>query len=805
MADVEANILIRAVDKVTAPVRRINAAVDRMTRPIRRVSNAAMRLGEATGINTLARGLRGAAAAAGGLGSRLAGVLGPLGALGGAASVAGLGKIVTDFATGADETSKFARQVGLSAESLQELQYAADRQGVSQQLFNSSMVAFSKRVGELRAGTGGLHTMLQKVNPAFAEQLKNAESTEEAFGMMMTAINKLEDPQKRAALAAAAFSRSGVAMTRMAEAGAEGIAALREDARRLGLVIDNETAAAAEGFVDSMTRWSAVIKGVGNAIGAKLMPQIEPLLQSLTEWVLKNRELIATKISDVVERVADALRSIDWEVVQAGIKGFIARVQSLVEYIGGWDVALIGIIALMNGGLIASILSVAGAFVKLGAVVLANPVLAIIAAIAGAVYAIYANWDGIVAWFDAKLSRVTAAFEDDFLRGVLSLLNEFNPTTLLAEAVNGMVKWLLGVDLFAIGSEWAGKLVDGTLGALRGLGGLGQWAANKLERVALAFSDGLVSGVLSILAEFNPVTLVADAIGAMVRWLLGVDLFAVGSDVIGGFWDGIRGMWGNVTAWLRDAINSLTSFMPDWVKEQLGIEVSAVPMSNAEMLTTAAARGEEAADQVEEPGWLATEEERKAYEIEREKAYKAAHAKAMAEMQAENRRIRDEQAAALSVPEPAGRASGRRTPADYGLKPPPGSTRPTTEGVMQSIRPAAAPASLAAGLAMTPAAAAPSVPSLASDLMPAAYQAAPVYPPDAPSVIVEPRDGPRIMGPGSGPKPAPVYNTPITVSVTVNGQVEADAVQRAVEAAVRRALEDARDAEAVDERASLYD
>lgn len=208
MADVEANILIRAIDRVTAPVKRINAAVDRMTQPIRRVNSAVGRLGNAAGIGKLARGLRDAASAAGRLGSRLAGVIGPLGAIGGAASIAGLGKIVTDFATGADETSKFARQVGLSTEALQEYQYAADRQGVSQQVFNASLVAFSKRLGELRAGTGGLHTMLKKVNPAFAEQLKNAESTEEAFGLMMKALSNIEDPQRRAALAAAAFSRS---------------------------------------------------------------------------------------------------------------------------------------------------------------------------------------------------------------------------------------------------------------------------------------------------------------------------------------------------------------------------------------------------------------------------------------------------------------------------------------------------------------------------------------------------------------------------------------------------------------------
>jgi len=641
MADAEARILIRAVDRVTAPIKRINASVDRMTRPLRRVRDAVARIGQVAGLGKLAGGLRGVGAAASGLAGHLGGVLGPLAALGGAASVAGLGSIITDFASTADEASKFARQIGLSTEALTELQYAADRQGVSQEAFNTSMGAFGKRLGELKAGTGSLNSLLGKVNPAFAQQLKLAGSTEEAFGMMMQALQNLEDPGKRAALAAAAFGRSGQEMTRMAEAGADGLAQLRQDARDLGLVISNEAGTNAESFVDTVTRFQGALTGVSNSIATKVMPVLQPLLDKLTAWIVANRELIAQKVHAVVDRIATALRAIDWASVIAGLRGFMDRIQSVVQSVGGWENVLIGLIAVMNAGMIGAILQVGRAIVGLGGILLANPILAIVAAIAGAVYAIYANWDGIVAWFQGKLAAVTAAFESGFLAGV--------------------------------------------------------W---------------------EVFAQFQPVRLVADAVNGLIDWLFGVNLYEVGAQFIGGLWDGIGQQWDKLTAWLSDAIRSLTDWMPDWVKKRLGLDVSVTGAPDAP--------------------------------------------------------DRPESASA--------------------------STRALTDRVMGAARQAAAPAT-AAALALSPPAAPPvESPVIQTDTV--TVEGSPASPSPASAQVSSPSHSQPTR-----PDGATAVNT--TVHMTVNGAVEPDALRRAVEtavdAAVRRALDDARHAQAAEARSSLYD
>lgn len=75
---------------------------------------------------------------------------------------------------------------------------------------------------------------------------------------------------------------------------------------------------------------------------------------------------------------------------------------------------------------------------------LANPIVLLITAIAGAAYLIYENWDGITAYFQEKIDRVRAAFEDGLLNGVLKTLAEFNPYVLIMDAAEALFTYITG-------------------------------------------------------------------------------------------------------------------------------------------------------------------------------------------------------------------------------------------------------------------------------------------------------------------------------------------------------------------------
>jgi hypothetical protein len=104
------------------------------------------------------------------------------------------------------------------------------------------------------------------------------------------------------------------------------------------------------------------------------------------------------------------------------------------------------------------------AFASVGAAIAATPVgwlIAGAAAVAAAVYAIYKNWDNITAYFSEKFAGIKAAFQKNWLNGIVKALWEFNPVKILADAFNGLSKWLFDFDLYDAGKSLITRLISG--------------------------------------------------------------------------------------------------------------------------------------------------------------------------------------------------------------------------------------------------------------------------------------------------------------------------------------------------------
>lgn len=252
---------------------------------------------------------------------------------------------VNRFAASGDTIAKTARQTGLTAEALQELQFAADRSGISADDFTKSMQQMNKFVGQARAGTGALTSLLKQTNPALLEQLKTVENSDEAFELMVSELNKMGNQMDKAALANAAWGRSGQAMLIMAEEGVEGIRNLREEARKYGGIIDNEAAAASERFIDSMTNLKASLRGVAFQALGPLVEKFQPLIQRTADFLAQNQELINQKIDRFFDRIGDAVEWVSTNMKNGLIPAaafFIATmlgVQKIIGFIKAYQAA----------------------------------------------------------------------------------------------------------------------------------------------------------------------------------------------------------------------------------------------------------------------------------------------------------------------------------------------------------------------------------------------------------------------------------------------------------------------------------
>lgn len=181
----------------------------------------------------------------------------------------------------ADSIGKMARQLGVSAEELQELRFAAQRAGIEQGRLDQSMVAFTKRLGEAKQGTGQAKDALEELGISM-EDLKDATPVE-ALAKVADKLSEIEDPMRRNAILADLFSRSGIIMGNMLTDGAAGMAQMRQRARELGVVLSNDIVRRAEQAADELGDMEKVLSVAATSAGLELMPAMRSLSQALTD------------------------------------------------------------------------------------------------------------------------------------------------------------------------------------------------------------------------------------------------------------------------------------------------------------------------------------------------------------------------------------------------------------------------------------------------------------------------------------------------------------------------------------------
>lgn len=343
--------VFKGVDRVTAPVSRMQQRMQRFTRSMRRGLQSVNRV-----TAKVSAGLRKGAAVA-------------------AIAAAGLGMALNSVADEADALAKQSRRLDFDIQALQEWRFVAEQSGVSTQQLDSALGAFTKRLGEAAGDTGPLVSGLKKINPELLEQVKNAGSVSSAFELYVDAMRNTESATERAALANAAFSRSGLNLANISDNGTAAVNAMRREMRENGIVT-MEQAEAAEVYNDAVNSLKRAWRGFMTGVLVPLMPMLTDLAKSAREWMVANRELSASAVQDWVKKLVDNLAEVfTWfKRLATGIAVFYAFSAALQ--------VLLGVITLVNLAMAANPVTL----VVLG-------IMALIAVIALAVY----YWDEILA------------------------------------------------------------------------------------------------------------------------------------------------------------------------------------------------------------------------------------------------------------------------------------------------------------------------------------------------------------------------------------------------------------------------
>tara|TARA_R110002020_G_scaffold474099_2_gene704499 strand:- start:3247 stop:5562 length:2316 start_codon:yes stop_codon:yes gene_type:complete len=274
-----------------------------------------------------------------------------------------------------------------------------------------------------------------------------------------------------------------------------------------------QAAAAAGAPMGQWVQLGNLIGDVKEQLGAEIVPFLKPL---------------AVQVKSAVAWFSELSPEVKRNVVVVG--GLAAAVGPLVAGLG-----------LMVMGVTA----VGGAFATMGALLLANPIFAAVAAIAGGAYLIYRNWDGISAWFAAKWQTVKngagAAWE-----GIKSLLMNYTAPGLIYTHWDGISEWFSAMwDGVKTGASaaWEGiktLLMNYTAPGLiyTHWGGITEWFANTWDAVKSGVSFAW-DGVKNLLLNYTPQGLIYQHWGGIGAWFSGLT-----GEVVAGF----QAIWGGVAA-----------------------------------------------------------------------------------------------------------------------------------------------------------------------------------------------------------------------------------------------------------------
>jgi len=304
-----------------------------------------------------------------------------------AGAVTGIIALTKRTASAGNAFLNYGRIVGVTAETMQELTHAAEMSGVAGSTLKYGMNRLNAGMIELRNGTGKLHAALGNTSQELLNNMKNARNSEEAFNIMVSAIESTECQLKRTELSMVAFGRrAGPEMMLLTNQGADGIHKLREEARELG-IISNENAEAGEKFNDAIARLKKAVNGIVQELAVRLIPAL----------------------THVVERVTNFVTSFnDWERV---LKIAGTALAAVTISLGAFMIAVKGYAMVQKMAAAVKVMKVA--FLALNKAMKANPIVAIIAvtvaavgALIGVVLHLKRNWDYFSTYAEQAMAAV---------------------------------------------------------------------------------------------------------------------------------------------------------------------------------------------------------------------------------------------------------------------------------------------------------------------------------------------------------------------------------------------------------------
>ncbi len=290
-------------------------------------------------------------------------------------ALAETGSEFQEGAKDADNILTMSSVTGMSTDSLQAYQYAAELVDTSLNTLTGSMAKNVRSMSSAQSGTGKMADAYKALGISVTDSNGNLRDSETVYWEAIDALGNVSNETERDALAMQLFGKSAQELNPLIEKGSAGIAALTDEAKRMGAVMSTGSLETLGKFDDSMQRLKSGGTAAKNVLGMVLLPQLQTLADSgvsllgtFTSGLIEaNGDW--TKISAVIGTTVGSLVSMLMaqlpQIIQAGIQLLVSLIQALPEIITAIVAAIPQIINGLVTAIVGSIPQLIDAGVKL--------------------------------------------------------------------------------------------------------------------------------------------------------------------------------------------------------------------------------------------------------------------------------------------------------------------------------------------------------------------------------------------------------------------------------------------------------
>ena len=224
-------------------------------------------------------------------------------------AVVAIGAVMVKSGEWADQFATLSGQTGISVERLQELDYIGKKLDVDLGTISGSMSKMIRTMASAESGTGPAADAYKALGISVVDTNGNLRDSETVWTEAITALGGVGNETERDALAMAIFGKSAMELNPLINAGAGELAALADEANRVGAVMSEKDIGALDGMKDSADAMGNTIKGITGHLAAAFAPAIsgaigfinklfaDPAVQSGIEKLRSGIEKIGTVIA----------------------------------------------------------------------------------------------------------------------------------------------------------------------------------------------------------------------------------------------------------------------------------------------------------------------------------------------------------------------------------------------------------------------------------------------------------------------------------------------------------------------------